>query len=95
MQRLFPQVPAASAIATYATNDTDLVIDINGYFAAPGSGRAVVLSADALPRLDTRHVGNGQPFSGELTVPVETVRAGRRPLRRATCSTRPWCRRGR
>ena len=37
-------------MATYASNDTDLVIDINGYFAAPAVGRAVVLRADAMPR---------------------------------------------
>ena len=29
------------AIDVYATNDTDLVIDINGYFAAPGSAGAL------------------------------------------------------
>ena len=51
-------VPAGTggAMATYATNDTDLVIDINGYFAPSGGRRAVVLSADALPCESTRAI---------------------------------------
>ena len=38
-------VPAGTGggIATYASNDTDLVIDVNGYFAAAGQ-RAVCRS---------------------------------------------------
>ena len=31
-------------VSVYPTNDTDLIIDINGYFAAPGTGRAVAVS---------------------------------------------------
>ncbi len=38
-------------IATWATNDTDLVIDINGYFASAGTGgHNVVVSGRTLPR---------------------------------------------
>ncbi len=34
---------ASGAIAVYPNNDTDLLIDINGYFAAPGHGRSVAV----------------------------------------------------
>jgi hypothetical protein len=55
-------------ISVYPSNDTNLVIDINGYFAPPGAG---ALSLYLLPQcrvLDTRQ-GSGA-FSGELTVDV-------------------------
>jgi uncharacterized repeat protein (TIGR03803 family) len=65
-------VPAGNngAIATYANNDTDLVIDVNGYFAPPGSGGLSFYALTPCRVIDTRNVGNGQPFSGELTVNV-------------------------
>ena len=71
-------VPAGTGggVATYATNDTDLVIDTNGYFAPPGSGGLVVLSADTVPCDRHPPQGNGQPFTGELTVPVQTSPCG-------------------
>jgi YVTN family beta-propeller protein len=65
-------VPAApdGDIDAYAYNSTDLVIDINGYFAAPGGTNALSLYPVAPCRvLDTRQ-NNGQPFIGELTVNV-------------------------
>ena len=62
-------VPAGTGggIAAYASNDTDLVIDINGYFAAPGPGGLSLYPAAPCRVIDTRKIGNGQPFSGELT----------------------------
>jgi uncharacterized repeat protein (TIGR03803 family) len=65
-------VPAGTSggVATYASNDTDLVIDVNGYFAPPGSGGLSFYALTPCRVLDTRHVGNGQPFTGELTVNV-------------------------
>ncbi len=69
-------VPAGTGgeIGTFASNDTDLVIDIDGYFAAPGQGGLSMYSAGlkSVPcrDWDTRFEGNGQPFSGELTVDV-------------------------
>ncbi len=56
-------------IAVFPDNDTDLVIDINGYFAAPGGPNALSLYPVAPCRvLDTRN-GDGA-FVGELTVNV-------------------------
>jgi hypothetical protein len=63
-------VPAGTGgdIAAYATNDTDLVIDINGYFAAPGSGGLSLYTISPCRALDTRK--NALGFSGQLRIPV-------------------------
>ena len=60
-------VPAGTGgdIDVYSSDTTDLVIDIDGYFAAPGTRRSVAVSHDALPR--PRHPRRGA-VSGELTV---------------------------
>jgi uncharacterized repeat protein (TIGR03803 family) len=65
-------VPAGTSggIAVYASRSTDLAVDINGYFATPGSGGLSLYPVTPCRVIDTRHVGNGQPFSGELTVNV-------------------------
>ncbi len=63
-------VPAGTngAIAVYPNDDTDLLIDINGYFAAQGPNGLSLYTAAPCRVLDTRNVGNGQPFQGNLTV---------------------------
>ncbi len=55
-------------IRTYASNDTDLIIDINGYFAAPEQGGLSLYALTPCRVLNTRQ-GSGA-FSGELTVDV-------------------------
>ncbi len=57
-------------ISVYVNDDTDLAIDINGYFAPPATGGAQFYPSAPCRVLDTRNTGNGQPFSGELTVNV-------------------------
>ncbi len=44
----------AGSIDTYATNDTDLVIDVNGYFAAAASGGLSLYNLTPCRGLDTR-----------------------------------------
>ena len=74
-------VPAGAdgGIATYVTDDTDLLIDVDGYFASPpGDGVSSGLSFYALTPcrvIDTRN-GGGQPFSGELTINVQASPCG-------------------
>jgi hypothetical protein len=51
-------------IDVYAYNTTDLLIDINGYFAAPGTGGLSMYPAAPCRVLDTRQ-NHGQPFMGE------------------------------
>ncbi len=58
-------------IDVFASNDTDLVVDVNGYFATIGGGRPLSLYPAAPCRVfDTRLVGNGKPFVNELPVQV-------------------------
>jgi uncharacterized repeat protein (TIGR03803 family) len=62
---------AGGGVAVYPDQDTDLVVDINGYFAAPGGPNGLSLYALSPCRaLDTRQAGDGQPFNGRLTVNV-------------------------
>jgi hypothetical protein len=62
--------PPDGRIAVYPSQSTDLLVDINGYFAAPGSGGMQLYPTTPCRVLDTRS-GGGQPFSGELTVNVQ------------------------
>lgn len=64
-------VPAGTNgdIEVYGYNTTDLLIDINGYFAAPGNGGLSMYPLGPCRVLDTRQNG-GQPFQGPLTVNV-------------------------
>ena len=63
-------------VSVYPTNDTDLVIDINGYFAAAGQGGLSLYGVQPCRVIDTRHAGTGQPFNGTLSPPVDVVDAG-------------------
>jgi hypothetical protein len=63
-------VPAGTGggIATYASQDTNLIIDVNGYFAPAGTGGLSLYVLTPCRVLDTRN-GHGA-FMGELTVRV-------------------------
>ena len=55
--------------AFYAhNNNTDLLLDVNGYFALPGGGGMSLYTQSPCRVLDTRQSGGG--FNGELTVNV-------------------------
>ncbi len=60
-------------VSVYPTNDTDVIIDINGYFAPAGTGGLSLYAAAPCRVIDTRHIGNGQPFSGTLSPAVDVV----------------------
>jgi uncharacterized repeat protein (TIGR03803 family) len=62
-------------VAVYPSDNTDLVVDINGYFAASGSGGLSLYPVSPCRVLDTRS-NNGQPFQGTLDPPVDVVDAG-------------------
>ena len=62
-----------SEVSAYATDNTDLVIDIDGYFAPAGTGGLSLYATAPCRVLDTRHIGNGQPFSGTLSPAVDVV----------------------
>jgi hypothetical protein len=64
-------VPAGTGgdINAFAYNDTDLIIDINGYFAPPGQNGLSLYPVAPCRVLDTRQ-GNGA-FNGTLSPPVD------------------------
>ena len=57
-------------VSVYASNDTDVVIDIDGYFAPPDAGGLSFYTMPPCRVIDTRR-GGGQPFSGTLAPPVD------------------------
>lgn len=65
-------VPPSGEITAYASADTDLAIDINGYFAAAADGLSLY-AVTPCRVLDTRQLGNGQPFVGVLNPPVDVT----------------------
>jgi hypothetical protein len=71
-------IPAGSggAINAFVTDQTDLIIDINGYFAPPGPGGLSFYPLAPCRVLDTRQTGSGQPFSGTLNVNVSGSACG-------------------
>ena len=60
----------AGNIDVYASNPTDLVVDINGYYAPSGSGGLSLYPLPPCRVLDTRNPGGAPPFSGTLNVNV-------------------------
>ncbi len=66
-------VPAGTSgdISVYPSNDTDLIIDINGYFAAPGMGGLSLYPTVPCRVIDTRKLG--PPFMGTLSPPVDVA----------------------
>jgi uncharacterized repeat protein (TIGR03803 family) len=63
-------VPAgmSGGITVYPTDDTDLAIDVNGYFAPAGTGGLSLYVLTPCRVLDTRHEGGA--FSGKLVIDV-------------------------
>lgn len=56
------------SIDVFASNNTDLVIDANGYFAPMAPGGLSLYPLTPCRLLDTRRLPGGQPFSGENDV---------------------------
>jgi probable HAF family extracellular repeat protein len=71
-------VPAGTdgTITAYGSSDTDLAIDINGYFSLNQSGGLSLYPAAPCRVFDSRHVGDGHPFTGTLSPPVDVVHSG-------------------
>jgi hypothetical protein len=63
------------SINVFASNDTDLVIDVSGYFAPAGTGGLSLYTLPPCRVLDTRQTSDGQttqPLSGQVN---ENIRA--------------------
>jgi hypothetical protein len=75
-------VPAGTggAVSFYASNNTHLVVDINGYFAPPGAGGQNFYTLAPCRILDTRNA-NGS-YGGPIVNGVETRAI---PVRQSAC----------
>ena len=65
-------VPASAAngnIKVFAYNSTDVIMDINGYFADPGQNGLTYYAVAPCRVYDSRN-NNGQPFRGTRMIPV-------------------------
>ena len=71
-------VPAGTNgdIAVFATNDSDLVIDINGYFAPPDTGGLSFFALTPCRAMDTRNPAGAQPFNGKIDANVVSSGCG-------------------
>jgi hypothetical protein len=71
-------VPAGTggAIQLFATNNTDMAIDINGYFAAPVSGGLSLYNLEPCRIEDTRQPAGTPAFTGTVTETAIGVACG-------------------
>jgi hypothetical protein len=67
---------AGGAVNVYATDDTDLVIDINGYFAPQGTGGLSLYTVTPCRVLDSRLPTGTPPFSATRDVNVTASACG-------------------
>jgi hypothetical protein len=56
-------------ISVFASNDTNLIIDVNGYFAPDGPGGYAYFNLTPCRVIDTR-LNSGQPIVNDLTIDV-------------------------
>jgi uncharacterized repeat protein (TIGR01451 family) len=65
-------VPAGTngEVSVFVTQNSDLVIDINGYFAPPGTGGLLLFPQTPCRVLDTRNPAGSPPFKGAIDVDV-------------------------
>jgi hypothetical protein len=78
-------VPAgtAGAIDLFVTDDSDMIIDVNGYFAPAGSGGYALYNLAPCRIEDSRNPPGTQPFAGTLVVTATGVPCGVPPAARA------------
>ena len=71
-------VPAGNggAVNVFATDATDLVIDINGYFAPPGLGGLSLFTITPCRVADTRNPAGSPPFSSTRDINVTASSCG-------------------
>ena len=70
-------VGTSGDISVYPSNDTDVIIDINGYFAPAGTGGLSLYPVAPCRVIDTRKLG--PPFSGTLSPPVDVADSACQP----------------
>jgi hypothetical protein len=71
-------VPAGTNgdVNVFVTDNSDLVIDINGYFAPPGQGGLSLFPLTPCRALDSRNPAGTPPFTGERDISIGTSGCG-------------------
>jgi hypothetical protein len=71
-------VPAGTNgdVAVFVTNNSDLVIDVNGYFAPPAAGGLSLFNLSPCRPLDTRNPAGSPPFSGQIDTNIVATVCG-------------------
>jgi hypothetical protein len=69
------QAGSSGSVDVYTSSATNLVIDINGYFGAPGTGGLSLYNLTPCRVVDTRQLST-TPFSGEMDVNVTASGCG-------------------
>lgn len=67
---------SSGQISAYATSNTDLIIDINGYFGPASPTGLSLYGVSPCRVIDTRKIGSGSPFTGTLSPPVDVWGVG-------------------
>jgi hypothetical protein len=78
-------IPAGTSggIDIYVHDMTDVIVDVDGYFAPPGSGGLSFYALTPCRVLDTRAAPYGSPFNGQLDVDVLGAACGGTPQTQA------------
>jgi hypothetical protein len=77
------QAGTGESINVFASNTTDLVVDINGYFAAPGTGGLSLYNLPPCRVLDSRKPTGSPPVDGSIDVNVLASGCGGTPSAQA------------
>jgi len=71
---VIPTGGGAGDISVYASDDTNILIDINGYFAPPIPGSLALYTVTPCRILDTRSTSG--PFTGQVDVQIQPLPGG-------------------
>lgn len=63
-------------LSVYSSNNTDLLVDVNGYFAPPGNGGLSLYTLTPCRVLDSRNPPGVQPFTGSITLNAQSTGCG-------------------
>ncbi len=70
-------------VSMYTTGNTDLIIDVNGYFAPPASGGLSLYALTPCRALDSRNPTGSNPFTGTRAVSISNGGCGAPPTAHA------------
>ena len=58
-------------VSILASDSSDVLVDVNGYFAPPATGGLSLYTVTECRAFDTRHTPGGEPVLGTMAIPVQ------------------------